>query len=217
MSAEQHADRVQLERELDDDPEVAAAATERPKELRLVVLARGHHLPVDGHDRRREQVVEREAERRAQMSYASAERQPGDPGVAERSAGGGKPVTLAGRVEVFPERAALAGRSSRLGIDTHLAHQPQVDHQAAVTDAVSGDSVSSAAHRDREARSDRIAHSRDDVLDVERPHDELRPSLDHAVERRPRGVETPIRAGENRSAMALSQLCKRGHTRNPTG
>ena len=33
MPAEQTPDRVELERELDDDPEVTPAATERPEEL----------------------------------------------------------------------------------------------------------------------------------------------------------------------------------------
>src|SRR5204863_4649555 len=85
--SEHEPDRVEPERELDDDSEVAAATTQSPEELRMLALACRDDTPVCCDDLRREQVVEREAVRRTEMADAAAERQSGDSRVAERPTG----------------------------------------------------------------------------------------------------------------------------------
>ena len=52
------AHREDLVREGDDQPEVAAAAAERPEELGLALGAGGHQRAVRQHDLRRDQVVD---------------------------------------------------------------------------------------------------------------------------------------------------------------
>ena len=138
---------MQLESELRDHAEVAAAAAERPEELGILPLARGDDGPVGGDDDRRKQIVEREPERRAQMPETTAERQAGDARVAEGPAGRREPVNLARRIEVVPERTAAAGRRPPLRVDDDLAHEPQVDRDRSITDAVARDTVAAAADR----------------------------------------------------------------------
>src|SRR5580765_4353149 len=138
---------MQLERELRDDAEVAAAATERPEELGILSLTRGDDSPVGDDDGRSKQIVEREPERRAQMPETTAERQAGDACVAERPAGRREPVNLTRRIEVVPERTAAAGRRPLLRVDNDLAHEPQVDRDRSVADAVACDTVAAAADR----------------------------------------------------------------------
>jgi hypothetical protein len=51
---------MKLEREVDDDTEVAAAPTQRPEQLRILDARRPHHRTVRGYDRGGKQVVERQ-------------------------------------------------------------------------------------------------------------------------------------------------------------
>ncbi len=77
------AERVELELERRDDPEVAAAAAQTPEQVGVLLLARDHELAVGGDDVTRAQVVDREAELAHQVADATAERQPRDAGVAD--------------------------------------------------------------------------------------------------------------------------------------
>jgi len=51
---------VEAELELGHDAEVAAAATERPEQVGVAILARPDDLGAGGDDRRREQGVDRQ-------------------------------------------------------------------------------------------------------------------------------------------------------------
>ena len=136
-----------------------------------------------------------------QVSDAAAERQAGDARVAERSAGCRQPVPQAGRVEVLPERPATAGGNAGGLVDRDVAHQPKIDGKTPVADAMAGNAVAAAAHRDREVRLDREADRRDDIVDVEWPHHKLRPPVEHAVERRARGFEAVVVGSDDRTAV----------------
>jgi hypothetical protein len=163
-SAEQEPDGKQTERELGDHAEVPTAAPERPEELRVVAVRGDDRPPVGGHDRRGEQVVERESVEADQVPDPTAEGEPGHARVAERPAGRREAVSLAGRVEVLPECPATARRGARLRIDDDVAHQPQVDHHAALAHAVAGDAVATSADGDRKVALARVRQGGDDVL-----------------------------------------------------
>ena len=69
-----------------DDAEVAAAAADRPEQVRVRVRVRAEDLPVGGHDVGGEEVVDRQAVLPHQVADAAAGRDPADPdraGVAE--------------------------------------------------------------------------------------------------------------------------------------
>ena len=104
---------MQAELELGDDAEVPAAAAEAPEEIRVLVGARAHELAVGGDDVGREQVVDREAVLALQPADPAAEREPGDAGVRDDSAGRREPERLRLVVELAPEHAGLNSRRAR--------------------------------------------------------------------------------------------------------
>ena len=84
--ARDRADGVEAELEPCRDAEVAAAAADRPEEIRMGLGIRAELLPVRGHDVGRQQVVDREAVLADEIAHAAAERDPADAdgaGVAE--------------------------------------------------------------------------------------------------------------------------------------
>src|SRR6185295_17150871 len=183
LTAEQQAHRMQLERELRDDAEVATAAAERPEELGILSLASGNNSPVRGDEVRFKQIVEREPERRAQMAETPAERQAGHAGVAEGPSRRRETVNLTRRIKVVPERTAAAGRRPLLRVDDDLAHEPQVDRDRSVADAVARDTVAPAADRHGQVSFAGEPHGRDDVRGIQRTNDHLEPAVYQPVER----------------------------------
>ena len=84
--ADDLVDLVQAEPEPGRDPEVAAAAADRPEQVGLGLGVDATELAVGGHDLGREQVVDGQAVLANQVPDAAAERDPADPdraGVAE--------------------------------------------------------------------------------------------------------------------------------------
>jgi len=118
---------MRLEREVDDDAEVAAAAAQCPEQVLVVGVISNCHGAVSGHDCRGDEVVESEPVQADQVPDASAKRQAANARVAKRSARKSKTCALTGRIDVLPERPATAGHLPRLAIDNDAAHQPQVD------------------------------------------------------------------------------------------
>ena len=108
---------VEREGERGDDPEVAAAAAERPEQVGVRVGRRRAHLAVGAHDLRLDDVVARQAVLAAQPAVAAAERQARDAGVGDDAAGRGETEGLRLAVDVGPERAALDVRDASLGVD----------------------------------------------------------------------------------------------------
>jgi hypothetical protein len=137
--------------------------------------------------------------------------QAGDARVAERSARRRETVPLSGRVEILPERSSTTARRPRLRIDDDLAHQTQIDDETSVADAMTGDAVTTAADGHRQIRLAREPDGRDDIIDIQRSHDQFRVPLDHSVERGPRNVEVAVGRSYDRSAMSLSELSRRRH------
>ena len=110
------AEGVERELELGHDAEVAAAAAQRPEQLRVAVLAGDHHAAVRGHDDRAHEVVAGEPGRAHQEPDAAAQGQAADPGIDERAAGRRQPVRRRGAVDVLPQRPAAGPGASPLRI-----------------------------------------------------------------------------------------------------
>jgi hypothetical protein len=115
------------------------------------------------------------------------------------------------RVQILRECSTTDGRGPRLGIDDDLAQLPQVDDEAAVADAMTCDAVASSADGDRQIGLARKPESCDDIIDVERSHDQLRMPLDHPVEGGSRDVEVAVIGRDDRPSMPFSQLRRRRH------
>src|SRR3989440_6065791 len=211
MASEQEPDWMEPEGEVDDDAEVPAAAAESPEEVGVLLLARRDDIAVSRDHCGTEQVVERESVRRRQVPDAAAQRQAGNARVTEGSARRCESMALTGRVEVLPERAAAAPRRPGLRIDDDLAHQTQVDDKTPVADAMTGDAVTAAAYGHRQTTFARELESRDDIIDIERPRDQLRVPFDHPVERGSCNLEVSVSWSDDRSSMLLPQLSRRRH------
>ena len=93
--------------------EVAAAAPQRPEQVRVLVRGGAHDLAVRGHQLDRQQVVAGQAVLALEPARAAAQGQPGHAGAGHASTGGGEPVRLGGAVDVGPGGAARRrGRSA---------------------------------------------------------------------------------------------------------
>jgi hypothetical protein len=200
---------MELECELDDDTEVAAAAAQRPEELRVLARRCRYDRSVRRDDRGGDEVVERQPVHPEQVADTAAERQAGDAGISERAAGRGESGPLAGRVEVLPQRAATADRYPRLTIDAYFAHQAQVDDDATVPDTQTGDTMSTAAHRHGQLCLASEFDRSDHIGDVEWSRDHGRVAVDNGVEGRPRRLVCDVLGCDNRPPMAHAKIGER--------
>ena len=84
-------------------------------------------------------------------------------------------------VEVSPGGAAAGARDAPLGVDLHLVHLGQVDHQTVVDHGETGGVVPAAADRDLEAVLAGEVHRRHDVCRRPGTSDRRRAAVDHPV------------------------------------
>ena len=172
---------VQRELELRHHPEVAAAATHGPEQVR-VLLGRGDaRLAVCGHDADRQQVVDRQAELAAEPAHPTSERQATHARVAHQPGRGGQSERLGGGVHVAEQRATTHLDSAGVGIDLDVVDAAQVDHDRVVHDARTGHAVSAAADRDGMAVLGGEPDHRSYVGLVGAPGDQERAAVDAGV------------------------------------
>ena len=149
-TAEDLADRVELELEAGHDAEVAAAATDRPEEVGVRILAGGDLAAVGRHDLDRLEGIDGQAVLAHQPADPATERQAGDAdrtGVAERR----RETMGRDRVRVFAGgQAGLRPGDLAIGIDVEALHRAEVEDDPAVVGAVAGEAVAAAANRQRE-------------------------------------------------------------------
>ena len=172
---------LELEREVGDDAEVAAAAPQPPEQVGVLVLVGHHELAVGGDHVAGAEGVDGEAELAHEVADAAAQGQAADAGVADEAAGGGQPEGLGLPVEMGVEAAALDLDRPGLGVDPRSGHCRQVDHQPVVAHGVAGDGVPAAPDGRVEALVAAEADGGDDVGHARAAGDQRRPALDVAV------------------------------------
>ena len=148
-AAEDIPDRVELELEARDDTEVAAAAADRPEEVRVLVGAGGQEPTIGGHDLDGLERVDGQAVLAHEPADAAAEREAGDAdgaGVTER---GRKPVGRGRERVLAGGQARLRPGRPSLDIDVEPLHVRDVEHDPAIDGAVAGDAVSATPDRER--------------------------------------------------------------------
>ena len=108
-----------LEQEAGHHAEIAAAAAQRPEEVRVLLLARGDEAAVGEHDVGLEQIVDGQAVFARQVARAAAERQSGDAGRRDDAEGHRQAESVSGVIDVARGAARVdanrAGRSGRRG------------------------------------------------------------------------------------------------------
>ena len=93
---------MQGEFESRDHSEVAAAAAQRPEQLRILRLGGLHDRSVSGYQFNGDQVVAGEPVFADQVSDAAAQGEAADTGAGNQPSGCRQPVLLGGGVEGFP-------------------------------------------------------------------------------------------------------------------
>jgi hypothetical protein len=176
------------ERELGDDAEVAAAAADRPEEVRVLVGARRHRASVCEHHLRGKQVVDRQPVPPREVAVPAAERQPADAGRGDDPGRHGKIVRLRRCVDLAPDAATTDPYGAGLRIDRDRLHRREVDHDPVVDAAEAAPVVASAVHRERLIVLAREADRRRDVARVRAERKHRRTAVDHGVEERSRLV-----------------------------
>ena len=157
---------MEREREAGDDAEVAAAAANRPEQVRVRIGVDLESLAVGGDDLDAQQRVDGHAVLAHEIADPAAERDPADahrPGVTEAD---GQAVLGCRRRDLGRGEAGLGSRDARLRIDLDALHLAKVDHDAAVGGAESEPRVAATANRQLEVR---LAGEADDgrhVVDV---------------------------------------------------
>src|SRR5262249_9596146 len=156
-------DGVEREPERSDDAEVAAAASQRPEQIREFVGGCPDGPAVGGDHLGGQQVVDGESVLAHEEADAAAEGEPGDAGVADDAAGGGQTVGLRLVVDITPKRTALHPGRATGGVDPHGPHRGEVDDESVVAHGGTGHVVTAAAYGDLEVVVAGEAHGRDHV------------------------------------------------------
>jgi hypothetical protein len=178
-------DGMQSEHEPRDDAEVAAAAPDRPEEVRMLGRARAHEIPGCGHDLGRLEVVDGEAVLAAEPAEAAAEREPRDSGRGIDPERRGQAMRLGRGVEIGEQSPGLDGGPATSGVDLRTAHAGQVEDQPALAGGEARHVVPSPANREREAVIASEDHTPYDVRRVGGPRDDRRAPVDHSVPEAP--------------------------------
>ena len=164
-----HAMRAQ--REVRHDAEAAAAAAQRPEEVRVVGGVDPSPPAVGGDDRQGHDVVERQPEGAAGEPHAAAERQPAEPDRRARAGRDGDAVGGQGRVDVDELRAGAGADPPAAVAQAHGAQAAQVEHDARVGRRVARVAVAARAGHDGHVVPSRPADGRLHVADVAGPDD----------------------------------------------
>ena len=203
-------DRVQRQLERGGDPEVPAAAPQRPEQIGMLPLVHAQVLTVGGDQIDRLQVVARQAVDAREPADAAAEGEAADAGVRDRPAGRGQTERLRLPVDVGPQRAAGDPHRRSRRIDMHTAHRREVDHQRTVGDRSSGHVVTAAADRHQHVLLASEPHRRHHVGRARTAHDRPRSPVDGAV---PHRVDVVERGVGGRHHLAADRRCERAPRR----
>ncbi|GIH06342.1 hypothetical protein Rhe02_44090 [Rhizocola hellebori] len=162
--------------------EVSAASVQRPEQVGILLLARGHHLAVGGDQLDLEEVVAGEAVHSLEPAGAAAEGEPAHAGGGGTATGDGQAVGLGAAVEIADGRSPADHCCARVSIDDHRIHQAQIDDQAVLCQSGAGDTVPAAAHRDLQPGLPRVADGARNILRGQALRENPGTLVDHCVE-----------------------------------
>src|SRR5215204_2769697 len=200
-------------RECGDDAEVAAAAAQRPKEIRVLRLARFHERRVGEDDVGFHEMVDGEAELARQVADAASERETADSRRAERARRHCEAVPVRRVIDVGEGASAADLHEPRLRIDPNPPLRRQVDHEPSLRDCESGPAMAAAPNRSLEALRAREGDRDCDVRCVEAANDRGGPLVDAAVVDLPRVVVDRVLRRDDFAADSAAKLVEAGQRR----
>ena len=193
-----HVHRVQPVVEARDDAEVAAAAPDRPEEVRMTVGVDLEDAAVGGHDLGGEQMVDRQTVLAHEVAGAAAEREPADPDGGCVAEADGEAVRRGGGGDLTRREAACGTRDPAVGVDLERGEAGQVEHDPTLARAVAGGTVAAAADGELDAGLPRERDDASDLAGVDGPHDRRRTAVDGGQEDAPRLVVAGIAGADHR-------------------
>jgi len=131
-----------------DDPEVAAAAADRPEEIRVAPLVDLKQAAVGRDQLGREHAVDCEPVLAHEVADAAAQGETADPdrgGVPERDR---EPVPAGSHGDLSGSQAGLRGGDAGVAVDLECGQAREVEHDPALADAVACAAVAAAANRE---------------------------------------------------------------------
>jgi hypothetical protein len=192
--------------EAGDDAEVAAAAADRPEQIRMRPCVDLQDATVGCHDLGPEQVVDRQSVLAHEKACAAAERESADPHRGRVAETGCETVRCGGSRDLARGEPARCVGDTVHGIDPERAEAGQVEHDPAVARPVTCRAVPAAADRQLDPA---VTGQRDDVRDVRSargPHDGGRPPVDGRQEHAARDVVCGVTGADNRSRQLGAEL-----------
>jgi hypothetical protein len=143
-------ERVGVEVEMGDHPEVPAATTQRPEQVRVAVRGRDVDRPIGAYHGRCAEAVDGKPVLASYPTLATAEREATDTRLGDNAAGYDQAESLRFPVHIAPHGAALHGGPAGSRVDGHRPHPREVDDDADIAAGVSSDGVPASPHRDEQ-------------------------------------------------------------------
>ena len=199
------AERVSVEVEMGDHPEVAATPAQRPEQVRVVVGGRHVDRPVGTDHRGRAQAVDGEPVLASHPALPASEGEATDARLRHHAAGHDEAERLRLAVDVGPHRAALHRGPSGHRVDGHRPHPREVDHDAAIDARQTSHGVPAAPHRDQQVPLTGEVDDVDHVGGAGRSNLERRAPAVHRVVDRV-GVKTVVSRCEHIAAHLGTEL-----------
>jgi hypothetical protein len=172
---------MQLQFEFRDHSEVAAAATQGPKQIRILACVGPYDGTVRSYEGKSLDVIAGQSESAGKPAGPSAQDQSGSSGMRDDARGKYQPCFLGCRINRAQQTTSGDHGMARLGIHGNLPHSRQVNHHAAIARAKTRETMPSAAdggkNSDLRAGADCILHI--DYIGAAR--DKARSTSDHAI------------------------------------
>lgn len=200
------ADGLQSELQRGDSPEVAAAAAQRPQQVRMLVLADADEVTVGRDGLRAYEVIAGEPVRTVEMAESAAQDEPRDADARDDRPRCGQSDLARGAVDIRPGRPASDPRHPARGVHLDGAHGRQVDHQPTVVDGEAVDVVAAGPDRQRYVVRTGEQDSGADVVGISAADDRRRPPVDARIVHRAGLLVCGIVGTENGATDPLSEL-----------
>src|SRR6476646_8857320 len=174
-------DRKKFEFKLRHHAEIAASATDRPKEISVLGCARPYFLTVHRSQVGGDEIVDGHAIRASKPAKAATERQSGDTCGRINSHRCRETMRHGRLIEIRERRSRLHEGTPFSGIDADALHLRKIDGEAGIAKRAAGDIVSPAANRKLEFVPARETDCRRYIISIGALHDNRGPPINHSV------------------------------------
>ena len=180
-AAEDHADRIEAELEARHHTEVATTAADGPEQVGVLLFARRDDAALGRDQLDRDERIDRQAVLAHQPADATAERQAGQADAAGVAEWRREPVGTRRRGVLASGQAGLGPGEAPLGVDVQALHAAQVEDDAALARAETGQAVRTATDRELESRVPGEDDRPRDVGGTGRLDDQRRTAIDRPI------------------------------------